>query len=55
MEAALPIAYAVPDDDSRRTPGSAFRSALAAAAHAGPLEQILTALGRSPDRPTPLP
>lgn len=55
VEAALPIAYAVPDDDSRRTPGSAFRPALAAAAHAGPLEQILTALGRSPDWPTPLP
>ncbi|MGW8399300.1 TIGR03086 family metal-binding protein [Streptomyces lydicus] len=55
LEAALPIAYAVPDDDSRRAPGSAFRPALAAAAHAGPLERILTVLGRSPDWPTPPP
>ncbi|MFI0787727.1 TIGR03086 family metal-binding protein [Streptomyces lydicus] len=55
LDAALPLAYAVPDDDSRRTPGSAFRPALTPAAHAGPLERILTALGRSPDWPTPLP
>ncbi|MGW2414948.1 TIGR03086 family metal-binding protein [Streptomyces tubercidicus] len=48
LRAALPVARAVPDDDSRLAPGSAFRPGLTADEEAGTLEQILTALGRSP-------
>ncbi|MER6844536.1 TIGR03086 family metal-binding protein [Streptomyces platensis] len=48
LRAALPIARAVPDDDSRLAPGSAFRPGLTAGEDADNLEQILTALGRSP-------
>ncbi|MFI1500312.1 TIGR03086 family metal-binding protein [Streptomyces platensis] len=48
LRAALPIARAVPDDDSRLAPGSAFRPGLAAGEDADTLEQILAALGRSP-------
>ncbi|MGW2922120.1 TIGR03086 family metal-binding protein [Streptomyces angustmyceticus] len=49
LRAALPIAHAVPDDDSRLAPGSAFGPGLSTDHHAGTLEQILAALGRSPD------
>ncbi|MGW2026192.1 hypothetical protein [Streptomyces decoyicus] len=49
LRAALPIARAVPDDDSRLAPGSAFRPGLSVAKDTGSLEQILAALGRSPD------
>ncbi|MFG2832980.1 TIGR03086 family metal-binding protein [Streptomyces sp. NPDC048434] len=49
LQAALPIARAVPDGDFRLAPGSAFRPALAADHDTGTLEKILTALGRSPD------
>ncbi|WP_327327903.1 TIGR03086 family metal-binding protein [Streptomyces sp. NBC_01210] len=55
LQAALPIARAVPDGDSRLAPGSAFRPALAAGDGAGTLEKILAALGRSPDWHPPLP
>ncbi|MGA5562041.1 TIGR03086 family metal-binding protein [Streptomyces platensis] len=48
LRAALPIARAVPDDDSRLAPGSAFRPGLTAGEGADVLERILTALGRSP-------
>ncbi|MGA4952720.1 TIGR03086 family metal-binding protein [Streptomyces lydicamycinicus] len=53
LRAALPIARAVPDDDSRLAPGSAFRPGLTAGEDADMLEQILTALGRSPHWPGP--
>ncbi|MFE0191597.1 TIGR03086 family metal-binding protein [Streptomyces sp. NPDC058989] len=55
LQAALPIARAVPDDDSRLAPGSAFRPGLAADDDTGTLEKILAALGRSPDWRIPLP
>jgi len=48
LRAALPIARAVPDDDARLAPGSAFQPGLTADEDADTLEQILTALGRSP-------
>ncbi|WP_329170555.1 TIGR03086 family metal-binding protein [Streptomyces decoyicus] len=54
LRAALPIARAVPDGDSRLAPGSAFRPGLSVADDTGTLEQILAALGRSPDWRTPL-
>ncbi|MGW9432740.1 TIGR03086 family metal-binding protein [Streptomyces decoyicus] len=54
LRAALPIARAVPDDDSRLAPGSAFRPGLSVANDTGTLEQILAALGRSPDWRTPV-
>ncbi|MFF3456833.1 TIGR03086 family metal-binding protein [Streptomyces sp. NPDC002730] len=54
LQAALPIARAVPDGDSRLAPGSAFRPGLAADDDTGTLEKILAALGRSPDWRTPL-
>ncbi|MFG2722169.1 TIGR03086 family metal-binding protein [Streptomyces sp. NPDC048416] len=48
LEAALPIALAVPDGDRRLEPGAAFRPGLVPRDDAGPLDRILTALGRSP-------
>ncbi|MEU8914290.1 TIGR03086 family metal-binding protein [Streptomyces nigrescens] len=48
LRAALPIARAVPDDDSRLAAGSAFRPGLATDEDADTLEQLLAALGRSP-------
>jgi uncharacterized protein (TIGR03086 family) len=48
LEAALPIAEAVPDGLSRRQPGAAFGPAVATAGGAGALDRILTLLGRSP-------
>ncbi|MEU0393634.1 TIGR03086 family metal-binding protein [Streptomyces sp. NPDC006208] len=54
LQAALPIARAVPDGDSRLAPGSAFGPGLAADDDAGTLEKILAALGRSPEWRTPL-
>ncbi|MFI6768173.1 TIGR03086 family metal-binding protein [Streptomyces sp. NPDC050355] len=54
LQAALPIARAVPDDDSRLAPGSAFRPGLSADEDTNPLEKILAALGRSPDWRSPL-
>jgi uncharacterized protein (TIGR03086 family) len=44
---ALRIALAVPGGDHRLQPGSAFRPALPAPENASPLDQVLTALGRS--------
>ncbi|MGY5125046.1 TIGR03086 family metal-binding protein [Streptomyces nigrescens] len=48
LRAALPIARAVPDDDSRLAPGSAFRPGLVTDEDADTLAMILAALGRSP-------
>ncbi|GAB7029362.1 TIGR03086 family metal-binding protein [Streptomyces sp. NPDC021749] len=48
LRAALPIARAVPDDDSRLAPGSAFRPGLPLDHPAGELDRILVLLGRSP-------
>ncbi|UZJ32883.1 TIGR03086 family metal-binding protein [Streptomyces endophytica] len=48
LRATLPIARAVPDDDSRLAPGSAFRPGLPADGTAGELDRILALLGRSP-------
>ncbi|BDM70417.1 hypothetical protein HEK616_39040 [Streptomyces nigrescens] len=48
LRAALPIARAVPDDDSRLAPGSAFRPGLPADGTTGELDRILALLGRSP-------
>ncbi|MEJ8652231.1 TIGR03086 family metal-binding protein [Streptomyces sp. MS1.AVA.3] len=54
LQAALPIARAVPDGDSRLAPGSAFRPGLSVDNGTGTLEKILAALGRPPDWRTPL-
>lgn len=48
LGAALPIARAVPDDDSRLAPGSAFRPGLPVDDTVGELDRILALLGRSP-------
>jgi uncharacterized protein (TIGR03086 family) len=47
VAAALPIAEAVPDDPARRAPGAAFAPRLADPG-TGPLDRILTLLGRHP-------
>jgi uncharacterized protein (TIGR03086 family) len=51
LDAALPLALAVPDGDFRETPGAPFGRALKAEAVAGAtnLDRILRHLGRSPD------
>ncbi|MCK7627131.1 TIGR03086 family metal-binding protein [Streptomyces sp. RS10V-4] len=49
LDAALPIARAVPDGAARQASGSSFRPALPAADGAGPLDRILAMLGRAPD------
>ncbi|MEU9833299.1 TIGR03086 family metal-binding protein [Streptosporangium sp. NPDC048047] len=49
VEAAWPIALAVPDGEGRLAPGSAFRPGLAVPADASRFEVILGMLGRSPD------
>lgn len=48
LRAALPIARAVPDDDSRLAPGSAFRPGLPVDDTSGELDRLLMLLGRSP-------
>ncbi|MDT5068927.1 MAG: hypothetical protein QOK02_5082 [Mycobacterium sp.] len=51
LDAALPLALAVPDGDFRETPGAPFGRALKAETVAGAtnLDRILRHLGRSPD------
>jgi uncharacterized protein (TIGR03086 family) len=49
LEAALPIARAVPDGDERRLPGAPFAPAVPAPGEPTPMIEILTLLGRSPD------
>ncbi|MEU6881887.1 TIGR03086 family metal-binding protein [Streptomyces sp. NPDC046712] len=46
LDAALPIALAVPDGDARLAPDSPFRPGLTPAPDAGTLDRILAALGR---------
>ena len=48
LKAAVPVAEAVPEGERRQRPGAAFRPGLPAPDRAGPMEQILAALGRSP-------
>ncbi|MFE3451608.1 TIGR03086 family metal-binding protein [Nonomuraea sp. NPDC059194] len=52
VEAAWPIAQAVPDDERRLTPGSAFRPGLAVPQDATRFDRILAMLGRSPAQGT---
>ncbi|MEU3413185.1 MULTISPECIES: TIGR03086 family metal-binding protein [unclassified Streptomyces] len=49
VEAALAVALRVPNDERRLGPAPLFRPALPTAPGAGPLDLVLTALGRSPD------
>jgi uncharacterized protein (TIGR03086 family) len=53
LEAALPIARAVPDGPERLEPGAAFRPRLAISSGAGPMDEILALLGRPPRWPDP--
>ncbi|MEV7007938.1 TIGR03086 family metal-binding protein [Streptosporangium sp. NPDC051022] len=48
VEAAWPIALAVPDDERRNRPGAAFRPGLAVPEDAPGFDRILARLGRSP-------
>ena len=49
VEAAVPVAEAVPAGERRLRPGAAFRPGLPAPVCAGPMDRILAMLGRSPD------
>jgi uncharacterized protein (TIGR03086 family) len=49
--AALPVARRVPGGSARLRPGAAFRPGLSVAAAASATDEILAALGRSPDWP----
>ncbi|WP_406510155.1 TIGR03086 family metal-binding protein [Streptomyces sp. NBC_00212] len=49
LEAALPIALAVPDGDERLAPGAAFRPGFLPVGDPSLLGRILSALGRSPN------
>ncbi|MEU7641471.1 TIGR03086 family metal-binding protein [Streptomyces sp. NPDC039016] len=49
LDAALPIALAVPDGAARLAPGSSFRPGLPVADGTGTLDRILALLGRSAD------
>jgi uncharacterized protein (TIGR03086 family) len=49
--AALPIARAVPDGQSRTVPGAAFAPGRPVPAGVDPLEEILALLGRAPFTP----
>jgi uncharacterized protein (TIGR03086 family) len=51
LAAALPVALAVPGGKARERDGAAFAPALDVPAQAGPLDQILSLLGRSPSWP----
>jgi uncharacterized protein (TIGR03086 family) len=51
VDAALRIALAVPDDESRLRPGAAFAPSVAAPETAEPLDRVMSALGRSPNWP----
>jgi uncharacterized protein (TIGR03086 family) len=50
LEGALAVARRVPADPAGRGPGFAFAAALDVPAGAGPLEETLRLLGRSPER-----
>jgi uncharacterized protein (TIGR03086 family) len=49
VEAALPVAEAVPEGERRLRPGAAFRPGLSAPDGARPMDRILAMLGRDPD------
>jgi uncharacterized protein (TIGR03086 family) len=51
LAAALPVALAVPGGKARERDGAAFAPGLEVPAQAGPLDQILALLGRSPSWP----
>lgn len=51
VQAALPVAEAVPVGESRLRPGAAFGPGLPAADDAPPLDRIMAMLGRSPAWP----
>jgi uncharacterized protein (TIGR03086 family) len=48
VQAALPVAEAVPEGERRLRPGAAFRPGLPAPDAASPFDRILATLGRSP-------
>jgi len=49
LAAALVVAEQVPDDAQSRGPGNSFAPSVPATGDAGPLDRVLTALGRTPD------
>jgi uncharacterized protein (TIGR03086 family) len=51
LAAALAVARQVPDGERRHAPGAAFRPAVPAPPRAGPLDQVVAWLGRSPTWP----
>ncbi|MDP9847250.1 uncharacterized protein (TIGR03086 family) [Streptosporangium lutulentum] len=53
VEAVWPIALAIPDDERRRRPGSAFQPGLVVPEDATRFDRILAMLGRSPAWGTP--
>jgi uncharacterized protein (TIGR03086 family) len=53
VDAALPIAAAVPDGDYRRLPGSVFAPRVAVPADVPAWDRVLAMLGRSPDWSSP--
>jgi uncharacterized protein (TIGR03086 family) len=55
LAAALEVAGQVPDDDASRGSGTAFARGLATPTDAGPLDRVLTLLGRSPNWPSTVP
>ncbi|MDR2986385.1 MAG: TIGR03086 family protein [Nocardiopsaceae bacterium] len=48
VQAAVPVAEAVPEGEQRLRPGAAFRPALPVPDCAGPMDRILAMLGRDP-------
>ena len=48
VQAAVPVAEAVPEGERRQRPGAAFRPGLPAPDGASPLDRVLATLGRSP-------
>jgi uncharacterized protein (TIGR03086 family) len=53
VQAAVPVAEAVPGGERRLRPGAAFRPGLPVRVGAGPLDRILAMLGRSADWASP--
>jgi uncharacterized protein (TIGR03086 family) len=55
LDAALTVAQAVPDDDTRLKPGAAFAPAVTSSGADSRLDEIVALLGRSPTWPHPTP